>query len=48
LPPVIKQRHIGDQLSQAKVSWAYFGERWNDFKTAAGLGINFGSLDPVA
>jgi phospholipase C len=48
LPPVIKQRHIGDQLSHAKVSWAYFGERWNDFKTAPGLGINFGSLDPVA
>jgi phospholipase C len=48
LPPVIKQRHIGDQLSQAHVSWAYFGERWNDFKTAPGEGTNFGSLDPVA
>jgi phospholipase C len=48
LPPVIKQRHIGDQLSQANVSWAYFGERWNDFKTAPGEGTNFGSLDPVA
>ena len=48
LPPVIKQRHIGDQLSRANVSWAYFGERWNDFKTAPGLGTNFGSLDPVA
>jgi phospholipase C len=48
LPPVIKQRHIGDALSKADVSWAYFGERWNDFKTAPGLGINFGSLDPVA
>jgi phospholipase C len=48
LPPVIKQRHIGDQLSQAHVSWAYFGERWNDFKTAPGLGANFGSIDPVA
>ena len=30
------------------MSWAYFGERWNDFKTAPGLGANFGSLDPVA
>jgi phospholipase C len=48
LPPVIKQQHIGDTLSKAKVSWAYFGERWNDFKTAPGLGINFGSLDPIA
>jgi phospholipase C len=48
LPPVIKQRHIGDALSQANVSWAYFGERWNDFKTAPGEGTNFGSLDPVA
>jgi phospholipase C len=48
LPPVIKQRHIGDVLSQANVSWAYFGERWNDFKTAPGEGANFGSLDPVA
>jgi phospholipase C len=48
LPPVIKQRHIGDALSKADVSWAFFGERWNDFKTAPGLGINFGSLDPVA
>jgi phospholipase C len=48
LPPVIKQRHIGDELSQANVSWAYFGERWNDFKTAPGEGANFGSLDPVA
>jgi phospholipase C len=48
LPPVIKQRHIGDELSQAQVSWAYFGERWNDFKTAPGLGANFGSLDPIA
>ncbi|MGJ0506230.1 MAG: alkaline phosphatase family protein [Methylocystis sp.] len=34
LPPVIKQRHIGDALTQKGVSWAYFGERWNDFKTA--------------
>jgi phospholipase C len=48
LPPVIKQRHIGDTLSQASVSWAYFGERWNDFKTAPGEGANFGSLDPIA
>jgi phospholipase C len=48
LPPVVKQRHIGDQLSQANVSWAYFGERWNDFKTAPGEGTNFGSLDPIA
>jgi phospholipase C len=48
LPPVIKQRHIGDALSQGNVSWAYFGERWNDFKTAPGLGANFGTLDPIA
>jgi phospholipase C len=48
LPPVIKQPHIGDELSHANVSWAYFGERWNDFKTAPGEGANFGSLDPVA
>jgi phospholipase C len=48
LPPVIKQQHIGDELSQAGVSWAYFGERWNDFKTAPGEGATFGSLDPVA
>jgi phospholipase C len=48
LPPVIKQRHIGDELSQANVSWAFFGERWNDFKTAPGEGANFGSLDPIA
>jgi phospholipase C len=48
LPPVIKQKHIGDALTQASVSWAYFGERWNDFKTAPGEGANFGSLDPVA
>jgi phospholipase C len=48
LPPVIKQKHIGDELSQAGVSWAYFGERWNDFKTAPGEGANFGSLDPIA
>jgi len=48
LPPVIKQRHIGDALSKAEVSWAYFGERWNDFKTAPGLGANFGALDPIA
>ena len=48
LPPVIKQKHIGDALTQAQVSWAYFGERWNDFKTAPGEGANFGSLDPIA
>jgi phospholipase C len=48
LPPVIKQKHIGDALTQASVSWAYFGERWSDFKTAPGEGANFGSLDPVA
>jgi phospholipase C len=48
LPPVKNQRHIGDQLSAANVSWAYFGERWNDFKTAPGEGANFGSLDPIA
>ena len=48
LPPVRKQPHIGDVLTQANVSWAFFGERWNDFKTAPGLGANFGSLDPIA
>jgi phospholipase C len=48
LPPVIKQKHIGDVLTEAKVSWAYFGERWNDFKTAPGEGTNFGALDPIA
>ncbi|HEY2138274.1 MAG TPA: alkaline phosphatase family protein [Xanthobacteraceae bacterium] len=48
LPPVKKQRHIGDVLSRADVSWAFFGEHWNDFKTAPGLGANFGSLDPIA
>jgi phospholipase C len=47
LPPVIKQQHIGDVLAKAEVSWAYFGERWNDFKSAPGLGLNPG-LDPVA
>jgi phospholipase C len=47
LPPVIKQRHIGDTLSQASVSWAYFGERWNDFKTAPGLGKD-PSIAPIA
>jgi phospholipase C len=46
LPPVIKQRHIGDELSAHQVSWAYFGERWNDFKKAPGLGANFGTIDP--
>jgi phospholipase C len=34
LPPVVKQRHIGDALSAKNVSWAYFGERWNDFVPA--------------
>jgi phospholipase C len=48
LPPVKKQQHIGDLLSAARVSWAFFGERWNDFKTAPGEGLNFGSLDPIA
>jgi phospholipase C len=48
LPPVIKQRHIGDVLTAKQVSWTYFGERWNDFKTAPGEGVNFGALDPVA
>jgi phospholipase C len=33
LPPV-RQRHIGDALTEKKISWAYFGERWNDFKVA--------------
>lgn len=40
LPPVKSQKHIGDVLNEAKVSWTYFGERWNDFKTAPGLGLN--------
>jgi phospholipase C len=48
LPPVIKQRHIGDELSAANINWAYFGERWNDFEPAPGLGANFGSLAPIA
>jgi phospholipase C len=48
LPPVIKQKHVGDTLTQKSVSWAYFGERWNDFKGAPGLGANFGKLDPIA
>ncbi|HLH97285.1 MAG TPA: alkaline phosphatase family protein [Xanthobacteraceae bacterium] len=48
LPPVIKQRHIGDELTKNQVSWAYFGERWNEFQTAPGLGANFGWLDPIA
>ncbi|WP_035725130.1 alkaline phosphatase family protein [Bradyrhizobium sp. ARR65] len=48
LPPVIKQKHIGDVLSAANVSWAYYGERWTDFKTAPGLGANFGTIDPPA
>jgi phospholipase C len=34
LPPVVNQRHIGDALSAKQVSYAYFGERWNDFKDA--------------
>jgi len=48
LPPVISQRHMGDVLTAHEVSWAYFGERWKDFKTAPGLGANFGTLDPAA
>jgi phospholipase C len=48
LPPVLSQRHIGDALTANKVSWAYFGERWNDFKNAPGLGANFGTIDPPA
>jgi phospholipase C len=48
LPPVLNQRHIGDVLTANSVSWAYFGERWNDFKTAPGLGANFGTIDPPA
>jgi phospholipase C len=35
-------------LTAHEVSWAYFGERWNDFKTAPGLGANFGTIDPPA
>ncbi len=47
LPPVIKQRHIGDTLNQAKVTWAWFGERWTDFKALPyGLGANYGTIDP--
>jgi phospholipase C len=34
LPPVVKQRHIGDSLTAKGVSWAYFGEYWNAFKVA--------------
>jgi len=40
LPPVVKQKHIGDALTQAQVSWAYFGQSWSDFKVAPGLGAN--------
>jgi phospholipase C len=47
LPPVLKQKHIGDVLNSAKVSWAYFGEHWNDFKIAPGLGVN-PSIAPLA
>lgn len=47
LPPVKKQRHIGD-VTQKLVSWAYFGERWNDFATAPGFGATFGANAPVA
>ena len=47
LPPVVKQRHIGDVLSAKRVSWAYFGDRWNDFKALPyGLGANYGNIDP--
>jgi phospholipase C len=46
LPPVVSQRHIGDVLTAHEVSWVYFGERWNDFKIAPGLGANFGTIDP--
>ncbi len=48
LPPVVKQKHVGDELSLANVSWAFYGERWTDFKTAPGLGANFGTIDPAA
>ena len=48
LPPVIKQKHIGDELTAANVSWAFYGERWTDFKGAPGLGANFGTIDPPA
>ncbi len=48
LPPVIKQHHIGDVLTAKHVSWAFFGDRWNDFKTAPGLGANYGTIDPAA
>lgn len=34
LPPVRSQRHIGDELTARNVSYAYFGERWNDFAVA--------------
>jgi len=30
IPPVT-QRHLGDALNAAQVSWAYFGESWNDY-----------------
>ncbi len=49
LPPVKKQRHIGDALSQKGVSWAWFGGRWNDFKGAppgAWNDSNFDNPDP--
>ena len=30
IPPT-SQRHIGDDLNAKSVSWAYFGESWNDY-----------------
>ncbi len=49
LPPVRKQRHIGDALTAKGVSWAYFGERWSDFKTApSGAWAAYGNKDLAA
>jgi phospholipase C len=45
LPPVVNQRHIGDALTAKQVSYAYFGERWNDFKVAPPGAWNNENLD---
>jgi phospholipase C len=44
IPPT-KQKHIGDKLTEAAVSWTYYGENWDEYKTGPGLGLN-PSLNP--
>jgi phospholipase C len=39
IPPT-KQKHIGDKLSEAHVSWTYFGENWTEYTQGPGLGVN--------